>query len=496
MADVKIYTATKTDEVIAQAINNKGLNSVVKDVAVTEDGTGIKVVRSNGTETVVNFPAGGSVEGGLTQADIDSAIDALNLEQYALKSDIPDPQDLAGGVDEAEVRAIVEGMDLGSGSGVREVSGTVTLTTTDGPLVQVYATSSATVNSESLSTGDYAAFRLIGSMWEVRVLDKDAAWRVVGTDPTPVDPGDPVPAEPVPVTASVPVADDAANTWTWTPTEGVRYLIDGVERTGGTYSVGDVTKISTVTAEALPGYYLMSKIEVSHQFTGSVSVYQQAVMADDPLYLWMLDDAPGTSAPANLGSGTTALTVAGTSGYTFGVPGIGAGATALQHDGVGDHKLALPIDYFGGKAAWTVECLVSVSTTKEAGDPASANLVHQAGTTGATVYYSGGTSQRRFVATHRANTPSFVRASVMTSQGSYSTGIYHVAMVYDGTSLSIFVDGAQVATTSSYDTTTPGGGTSLVNVAFGRGTFAGVAIYETALSQARILAHAQAAGLA
>ena len=95
MADVKIYTATKTDEVIAQAINNKGLNSVVKDVAVTEDGTGIKVVRSNGTETVVNFPAGGSVGGGLTQADIDSAIDALNLEQYALKSDIPDPQDLS-----------------------------------------------------------------------------------------------------------------------------------------------------------------------------------------------------------------------------------------------------------------------------------------------------------------------------------------------------------------------------------------------------------------
>ena len=95
MADVKIYTATKTDEVIAQAINNKGLNSVVKDVAVTEDGTGIKVVRSNGTETVVNFPAGGSVGSGLTQADIDSAIDALNLEQYALKSDIPDPQDLS-----------------------------------------------------------------------------------------------------------------------------------------------------------------------------------------------------------------------------------------------------------------------------------------------------------------------------------------------------------------------------------------------------------------
>lgn len=95
MADVKIYTATKTDEVIAQAINDKGLNSVVKDVAVTEDGTGIKVVYSSGTETVVNFPAGGSVEGGLTQADIDSAIDALNLEQYALKSDIPAPQDLS-----------------------------------------------------------------------------------------------------------------------------------------------------------------------------------------------------------------------------------------------------------------------------------------------------------------------------------------------------------------------------------------------------------------
>lgn len=75
---------------------------------------------------------------------------------------------------------------------VREVSGTVTLTIADGPLVQVYATESATVNGESLIAGDVAVFRLVTGEWEVRVLDVDYAWRQVGSEPTPPGPTKPV----------------------------------------------------------------------------------------------------------------------------------------------------------------------------------------------------------------------------------------------------------------------------------------------------------------
>lgn len=173
---------------------------------------------------------------------------ALNLLAQAVV-------DLAGGVDEAEVRAIVEGMDLGGGSGVREVSGTVTLTTADGPLVQVYATAAATVNGESLIAGDVAVFRLVAGKWEVRILDVDFEWRVVGTAPV-------APPEAIEVTAQAPTwtddTDIGGGTWSVPALEGITYSpVPRVAASGETV---------TVRAVAMQGYTIVGESTWSHTF--------------------------------------------------------------------------------------------------------------------------------------------------------------------------------------------------------------------------------------
>ena len=105
--------------------------------------------------------------------------------------------DLANGTTVAPSRGVsvlesrITKLETEVGQIVREVSGTVTLTIADGPLVQVYATESATVNGESLIAGDVAVFRLVTGEWEVRVLDVDYAWRQVGSAPIPPGPAKP-----------------------------------------------------------------------------------------------------------------------------------------------------------------------------------------------------------------------------------------------------------------------------------------------------------------
>ena len=57
----------------------------------------------------------------------------------------------------------------GSGSGIQEVSGTVTLDPAKGALQEVYATAAATVQGEPLAAGDAAVFRRLNGAWSVMV---------------------------------------------------------------------------------------------------------------------------------------------------------------------------------------------------------------------------------------------------------------------------------------------------------------------------------------
>ena len=106
-------------------------------------------------------------------ADVNAQIDART--KATMRADLP---------------ALAEELKIGggSGSGIEEVSGTVTLDAADGAIRQVYATASATVQGESLAVGEMAMFRHFGGVWQVIVFDdmgvpRNTTWRAAGTTP-------------------------------------------------------------------------------------------------------------------------------------------------------------------------------------------------------------------------------------------------------------------------------------------------------------------------
>lgn len=145
-------------------------------------------------------------------ADVNAQIDART--KATMRADLP---------------ALAEELKIGGGSGIEQVSGTVTLDSTGAPIREVYATASATVQGEALAAGDAAVFRRLGGAWDVLVVGKDAAWRRVGAvaPPTP-DPGTTPPAAPTGVTASNVTSTTATLTWTASAgATGYRVSLDG-----------------------------------------------------------------------------------------------------------------------------------------------------------------------------------------------------------------------------------------------------------------------------
>ena len=100
------------------------------------------------------------------------------------------PEDLI--VTDAELRrqlpALAEELKIGgSGSGIEEVSGTVTLDATGPAIREFFATGAATVQGEALAAGDAAVFRRLNGAWSVMVclrastVNQSSEWSVTGT---------------------------------------------------------------------------------------------------------------------------------------------------------------------------------------------------------------------------------------------------------------------------------------------------------------------------
>ena len=145
-------------------------------------------------------------------ADVNAQIDART--KATMRADLP---------------ALAKELKIGGGSGVEQVSGTVTLDSTGAPIREVYATAAATVQGEVLAAGDAAVFRRLGGAWDVLVVGKDAAWRRVGAvaPPTP-GPGTTPPADPTGVTASNVTSTTATLAWTASAgATGYRVSLDG-----------------------------------------------------------------------------------------------------------------------------------------------------------------------------------------------------------------------------------------------------------------------------
>ena len=297
---------------------------------------------------------------------------------------------------------------------------------------------------------------------------------------------------PIQVTANVPTADDDANLITWTPKTGVEYVIGGTVRTPP-YSVGSAAATVTVEARAQAGYTLTGTTSWTFTFTQApttpATAYADAVMADAPVAFYMLDEPAGTT-PVD----KTGTTTATNNGVTLGSQSIIAGATSAlaTTTATGANYIAIgqPAAFASATVA-TIEFIMKGSG--RGGIVNKSNADTQKG--GAITYIDDGTF-RVFEA------PSGAWTSTVGKVGLNETA--HIAIVLDGTNVTLYKNGAQVETAAYVGKF--GGGT--LGIEIGRqdqydggrissfSPLTGVALHNKVLTPARILAHAQAAGLA
>lgn len=220
----------------------------------------------------------------------------------------------------------------------------------------------------------------------------------------------------------------------------------------------------------------------------SGSAYRAAVLADSPYCYFPLDDA---SAPTDVMGVVTPDQVVG---VTLGAAGIGDGITAASFDGGaigGGIRIPNPqLPAMGDMNTWTVEIIAK----------ATDNVAQRA--------LFGRESQSLLRHTNAAVYNAFTGSGGWANQigSGYSesaqTAIHHWALVcVIGGNSSLYRDGVEVLTEitngapASVNSPLYIGGRVGTDRTF-LGTLAGLAYYTTALSPARILAHAQAAGVA
>lgn len=226
----------------------------------------------------------------------------------------------------------------------------------------------------------------------------------------------------------------------------------------------------------------------STSFSGSTAAasipsgaYDDAVLADSPYQYLSLGDTVGTTVPTHAGSGTETWSAAN---VTFGAAGVGDGTTSADFNGT-TSRITASVAFPGAVSAITVEALVT---------PDAVNGRRE-------IY--GKQIQQWLLCINAGK----VEGYTGNTAGFFVTGAttlvvatrYHLAMVYNGTDIRVYVNGALDGTQPRTGTISASGtGTWIGNSNLGLydGKMAGCAFYLSALSAARILAHAQAAGLA
>lgn len=220
---------------------------------------------------------------------------------------------------------------------------------------------------------------------------------------------------------------------------------------------------------------------------------QVAQLADSPLGLWKLDETSGLTAADSSGNGRDGT-------YSHGASGSLA-AAAINGNGTASYNANFTGKVTISDAAWmdvndyTVEGLFYANASKSLygliGRNTTTNIwvwvVEATGFQQSEIYNSGGTQ--------------YQPASGAT--GPSTSTPYHYAFKWDSTAHTVkyFINGTLVTTKSS-TTSTARVGTADIILGDGGystkwpGTLSFCAFYGTALSDARILAHAQAAGVA
>lgn len=214
--------------------------------------------------------------------------------------------------------------------------------------------------------------------------------------------------------------------------------------------------------------------------------YRAAVLADSPYCYFPLDDA---ATPSDVMGRVTPSSVAG---VTLGAAGIGDGATAAAFDGGATTRgILLPdsqLPPLGG--AFTLEVLAKATDMNAQralfGREQQSLLRHTATAAVDAFTGSGGWANRVGSAGYAEAAP---------------TTVHHWALVWDGATVYLYRDGAVVLSEAAAGAIAASAqhlyiGSRLTGDLTFLGTLAGFAYHTTGLPSARILAHAQAAGLA
>ena len=291
------------------------------------------------------------------------------------------------------VQDIVGSMVTSAGGTYNDAAGTITLPTPEGTrgliitgtnvtnipagdatdnLAAYYNSGSApiTVQGTSIAAGAHAVWAWVSGAWVLLSA---------GTGGTPPPDGETITKAP-----AAPTFNTFAHTLTIPSDVGVTYqlsctgAVSPVDALAGTWTIptgafasGDTgTKTITLTSypgtvyvgtTAQAGYLLSEPSSWSAEFAETVSPYVAAAPADTQ-YLFVLDDAPGTTIPANSGTaGKTGVAKNGT--LTYGAVTSGVGATALDGGG-GSADIRLNGVLTSAVTAWTWCAVLTVPVGK------------------------------------------------------------------------------------------------------------------------------------
>jgi hypothetical protein len=214
------------------------------------------------------------------------------------------------------------------------------------------------------------------------------------------------------------------------------------------------------------------------------SAYETEVLADSPFFYFPGDD---TAAPPVDQMGNVVPT--STSGITFGDTGVGDRATAFGIGGAASAGITLPaLAELGTPTALTIEILAVMDVWASADEIfrwSNVVSIRHAGTNTGVNAYFGGTTSGAVIGTEYT-VPNL-------------SAVHHWAITWDGTTAKLYDNGTEVRSKvlpigAPGTNLVLGGSPDATNRAID-GRFGGVAWYTSALSAARILAHAQAAGV-
>lgn len=220
-------------------------------------------------------------------------------------------------------------------------------------------------------------------------------------------------------------------------------------------------------------------------------VYKNTVLADVPKAYYRFDEASGTT--ANDSSGNAYNGTYNSTGVTLAQAGALAGDTdtAALFDGVAGEMTCPAGLNTSGWSAFTIEAWVNLTSLPASGARIADN---DTGTNnkGFSLFFTAGATSLNLAigngSSHATATYTFA----------FSTGIwYHIVGTWDGTTITLYVDGVSVASVAKAGTMgTPSNAVVFgYNVSSGGGYLPAVvdegAIYNATLSPARVLAHYQ-----